>query len=394
MTPNIILISKDAQLAQFYPPYKQTYYKTPNIDELACKGTVFLNHYTAAPSTAMAFTSMFTGLYGYQTDRKKYTEVDEFTGDTLFGRLQKNGYHSHVIWDKSYVHLAQRFSKCYGRDTVFHNTDFLTHPQPKHVKGVIDDLTYHPELELDAKQKFEALVKEILSEEQPVFLWVHFPHVLSGRNAYGSDIDLFDDMIGIVRRYFDDENIFLTADHGHMNGVKGKYGYGFDLHNSAIKIPLITPRIDGCEYITHNTSNTQLSDIILRRTVEQKDILVSETAYYVQPHRKMAVICGNYKYIYEKATKKEFLYDVAWDPNEDHNLLDAEIYDTDRRTHYSSAQRFFYPYWKEAQSMALILKAYKDQIWKNAPFFIGLKEGIVFHMKMLYQKMSYLFKRK
>ena len=35
---------------------------TPNIDELAKKGTVFNRHYTAAASTAMAFTSMATEL--------------------------------------------------------------------------------------------------------------------------------------------------------------------------------------------------------------------------------------------------------------------------------------------------------------------------------------------
>ena len=34
MKENIILISKDAQLAEFYPPFEQKYYQTPNINEL------------------------------------------------------------------------------------------------------------------------------------------------------------------------------------------------------------------------------------------------------------------------------------------------------------------------------------------------------------------------
>lgn len=388
MLKNMILISKDAQLAEYYPPYKHQYYKTPNIDELAAKGTVFCSHYTAAPSTAMAFTSMFTGKYGYQTERKKYVEVDEYEGDTLFDQLEKRGYSNHIIWDKSYVHLAQRFSKCYGKNTVIHNTDFLTHPQPKHINGKFDDLTYHKELEDDMKEKYEKLVCDILSSDRPIFLWVHFPHVLSGRNAYGSDVDLYDEVVGMMRKYFSDDCIFLTADHGHMNGKKGKYGYGFDLHNSSIKIPLITPRIDGMERVEFNTSNIQLTDIILDRKIESKDILYSETAYYMQPHRKIAVISGNYKYIYEKATKKEYLYDVKWDPDENHNLLATEFYDTDRRISYSATQRYFYPYWDDAKNIAPILKKAKDDIWRDAPLYIEIKEKALFRAKMIYQKLK------
>ena len=388
MLPNLILISKDAQLAEFYPPYTHSYYKTPNMDALAEKGTVFCSHYTAAPSTAMAFTSMFTGKYGYETDRKKYVEVDEYEGETFFDRLEKKGYSNHIIWDESYVHLAQRFSKCYGKTTVIHNTDFLTHPQPRHIYGKFDDLTYHKDLEDDMKEKFEKLVCDVLNSEKPVFLWVHFPHVLSGRNAYGSDIDLYDEVIGLLRKYFADENIYLTADHGHMNGKKGKYGYGFDLHNSAIKIPLITPRIDGLKRVEFNTSNIQLSEIILDGKIEKKEILFSETAYYMQPHRKIAVLKENYKYIYEKATQKEYLYDVEWDPDESHNLLASEFYDVDRHKNYSANQRYFYPYWDEAKRTAPILKQAKDTIWRNAPLHIELKEKTVWSLKLLYQKIK------
>ncbi len=386
MLPNLILISKDAQLAEFFPPFKHHYYKTPNIDELAEKGTVFCSHYTAAPSTAMAFTSMFTGKYGYQTDRRKYVEVEEYEGNTLFGELEKIGYSNHIIWDKSYVYLAQRFSKCYGKNPTIHNTDFLTHPQPKHINGVFDDLTYHKDLEDDMKEKFEKLICQILSSCNPVFLWIHFPHVLSGRNAYGSDVDLYDEMVGMIRKYFSDDCIYFTADHGHMNGKKGKYGYGFDLHNSAIKIPLITPRINGMEKVQFNTSNTQLMDIILYRKIEKKDILFSETAYYMQPHRKIAVLKDNYKYIFEKATKKEYLYDTEWDPSEDHNLLATEFYDTDRNKNYSAVQRFFYPYWDKAKEITIELKAAKNEIWRNAPAYVEFKERIIFILKILYQK--------
>ena len=62
---NIIFISKDALNKHVLPTYGNKFWKTPNIDALAEKGTVFNRHYTAAGSTAMAFTAMALGKYCY-----------------------------------------------------------------------------------------------------------------------------------------------------------------------------------------------------------------------------------------------------------------------------------------------------------------------------------------
>lgn len=377
MKDKIILVSKDVFMRGYLPVYGNTYWKTPNINELAQKGTVFLRHYTAAPSTAMSFTSMFTGLYAFETDRQKYVEVSEYEADTLFDKMYDKGYGCHVVWDESYVHLAQRYSKCYGKHTEIHNTTFLTRAQPKHVKGEYDDMTFYPELEEKCIQAMEELTEKIVESNDKVFMWIHFPHVLLGRNSYGSDIDVMDKMIGMFRRYFDDDAIYITADHGHMNGTHGKYGYGFDVNEQAIRIPLITPRINGLETIDYPTSNTQLQDILFGK-IEQKDVIYSETAYYMQPHRKLAIIKGKYKYIYEKATRKEFLYDVEWDPEENINLLNTEIYDVDRHRDFSAMQRFFYPHWNDGlEAIADDFRNKKNKIWKNAPYLIEQKEKLI-----------------
>ena len=60
MEDRIILISKDVLMKAYLTPYGNQYFEMPNLSELAQKGTVFNRHYTAAPSTAMAFTSMST----------------------------------------------------------------------------------------------------------------------------------------------------------------------------------------------------------------------------------------------------------------------------------------------------------------------------------------------
>lgn len=381
----ILLISKDVFMRDYLPIYGNRHNQTPNIDELAAKGTVFCKHYTAAPSTAMSFTSMFTGRYAYQTDRQKYTEVSEWEEDTFFDTMAKEGYACHIVWDESYVFLAQRFSKCYGKQTQIHNTTFLTRAQPPHVNGKHDDMRFDAALEETCLAETEKLTKEIVDSSDKVLMWIHFPHALLGRNAYGSDIDMLDRLVGMFRKYFPDDAIYITADHGHMNGSHGKYGYGFDVYEPAIQIPLITPRINGLDRVDFPTSNIQLGDIIQGK-LEKQEVIFSETAYYMQPHRKLAIIRGNYKYIYEKLTGKEFLFDIAWDREENINLLDTEIYDTDRKRSYSLTQRFFYPDWTGIEETADFFRKEKARIWRNAPWYVEWKEKILMKLKQIYMK--------
>ena len=75
---NILLISKEVLRKDYLSCYGSKVHYTPNIDKLAEKGTIFMNCYTTAPSTAMAVTSMFSGLNPYELDRGYYVEVEQF----------------------------------------------------------------------------------------------------------------------------------------------------------------------------------------------------------------------------------------------------------------------------------------------------------------------------
>ncbi len=361
-------------MKEYLVPYGNTDYLMPNISELASKGTIFERHYTAAPSTAMAFTSMFTGKYAYETDRKKYVEVDEYKGITLFDKMHELGYEIHALWDQRYLYLAHRYSKCYGKYTQFHNVDWLTKDIPPHIKGKYDDLSYRPEYTGKLLSKMHEFLDEVVGDKNNIFLWIHFPHVLAGRNSYGSDLDVFDEIVGYCRKYFDDNNIFITADHGHMNGTHGKYGYGFDVYEKAISIPLIAPKINNSSTIGFPTSNTQLEEIIINRTVSKRPYVISETAYYEQPHRKMAIITDKYKYIYEKLGKKQFLFDLEWDPGENVNFAYPEIYDEDRKRYFAISQRVYYKNWDLAFSKMKELQMIKNDIWKDPAWYIDVFE--------------------
>jgi hypothetical protein len=364
MNKHVVLISKDVLLPEYLQPYGGKYWETPNITELAMKGTLFLRHYTAAPSTAMAFTSMFTGLYPYETNRSKYIEVDSFTqGTTLFDEMNRNGYQCHLMWSSNYVYMAEKYSKCFGVNTIHHDKLKLNQSVGQHIPFARQRLSSNSEV---AKRTFDSIINQIqkIDFSGKTFLWIHLPHVMLGRAGYGQDIDLLDRLVGELRNLFSDEGIYITADHGHMNGDKGKTCYGFDVYERAIRIPLITPRIEDYDVVDFPTSNIQLSEMILRNSVSKKVFVVSDSAYYAQPFRKIAIIKGNHKLIYNKHNCKEELYDVVWDPSENNNLLEEHIYDRDRFRKAIKEQVIFYPYRDHALSAYSEMQDYFRKIWK------------------------------
>ena len=337
----------------------------------------------------MAFTAMALGKYCYETGRRVYKNETTLNGNTLFDKIYAQGYECHIMWDDTYTSFAESHFKCQGEHTVIHSLPKIKQTESAHVKGRFDDVSFNDAetaIALDLiKSEFETIQK---NATKPIFLWFHLPHVMRGRQGYGSDIDVFDAVIGYAREIFGDDDIFVSADHGHMNGWKNKYHYGFDVGEEAICIPLIAPKINDSNTIDFPTSTIQTYDILFERKVAPLPYVMCETAYYAQPKRKIAIISGKYKYCYDKETKKECLYDLEFDPEENHNLVYPEFYDTDRFLWYSTAQCFYYPYWGEAQNELVKLRGIKNEMWKNGKFFEELYNKFMHRLKCLYTKIK------
>lgn len=382
---NIIFISKDALRCEALPVYGNKYWKTPNIDELAKKGTIFNRHYTAGGSTAMAFTAMSLGKYCFETDRKLYDgSENEENGHTLFDKLYDAGYDVNIAWDDSYTSFAKKHFKCEGNHTAIHSLKSIIPHHSPHITGQYDDLIFkNAETEKSIELIVELADKIANIKDKPIFLWLHLPHVFSGRNAYDSDIDIFDRIIGIFRERFDDDCIYISADHGHMNGHKNKFSYGYNVEESVMRIPFITPKFMGFDEINFITSNTQLAEIFGIEDFQPKDFVLCETAYYVQPCRSVAIVHNNYKLIYNKESKTYYLYDLQWDKAEELNLFYPEFYDTDRHVWFSLNQRFFYPYWEEALQEKEVLLKKMNEIWNNGTYFEELYQKILHRCKLL-----------
>lgn len=370
---NKILITKDAVFRGYLPIYGNEFWegKTPNIDCLAHNGTVFMNHYTGAPSTIMACMCMCTGEFSFESELDHlYKSYLRYKGKTIFDMAEELGYECHIIWDlKRKTHfMPEEKYYCYGERTKIHYVPDLAQSVGAHHKytGKLERSKEKTEVALN---NFENEIKSILcSATKPVFLWFHVPHVINGRISYGDDFDTFDDIVGIARKYFDDGGIYISADHGNMNGVKGKLGYGFDVYQPAIQIPLITPRLENSPVTSKLTCNVDLDKIIFNDLIPEREYVYCDSAFYAQPQRKLAILTSHYKYIYNKASHKEELYDLQYDPHENCNLIEDFLYDKDRGINVPLRELYFYNNWDETEIIRNICREKKEEIWRVGSF--------------------------
>lgn len=387
---NIIFITKDAFCKDYLPCYGNKYWSgyTPNIDELVKKGSVFKRHYTGAPSTVMSNMCMFTGLYPHESELSHYSLSGiHYKGDTLWTKAEDDRYECHIIWDEAWhsvFKMEQRYY-CYGENTTIHNLKDIRQGVGAHyLHG--DSLKRNDNKTEYVYLKIENEISKIMKDaKKSVFLWMHIPHVINGRTGYGTDIDAFDYIVGIARRHFSDDNIFIAADHGNMNGKKGKVGYGHDVYETAINIPLITPRLCEQKTIETITSNVDITTIIFDRKIPQREFVYSDSTFYAQPNRKLAIITDNYKYIYNKHSKKEELYDLRTDPIENCNLISDKIYDVDRHVTTPLKELYFYPFWDELEAVRSYFREKKNKIWKTGTF----KEEFIPSLKFQVQTHGY-----
>lgn len=365
---SIVFLTKDAFCADYIPCYGNKYWagKTPNFDELAQKGTVFTRFYTAAPSSAMSYRSMFSGLYPHQDCIKTYGPVPPCETETLFDYARNRGFVCHVMWDDLWMNYLD-YVKCYGEETSFHPINGLRQGVGFHYQHE-GFLVPSKEKELATLKKVEDEMRVLCKSDQKIFLWFHVPHVLNGRVCMGEDMDMHDAILGIIRKHFDDSCIYVSADHGNMNGMRGKLGYGFDVYEQAIRIPLITPRKKGMAVCNDLVSNIDIRHILFDEDcIPSRDIIYSDCAYYTQPQRKLAILWKNYRYIYNKPDRSEELYDIDWDPNQNFNLIPDATYDVDRHVYDISRELYLYPHWNILPSIIENFRAEKNAIWKDLP---------------------------
>ncbi len=282
--------------------------------------------------------------------------------------------------------VLPEYFDCYRNDVTIHELDGFR-------QGVGAHYAHEGFLVPDEEKKektyrlVENEIRTILDSEDDIFLWVHFPHVINGEVAYGSDIELFDKFVGLIRTIVPDECIALTADHGNMNGHKGKICYGYDVYQPAIRIPLIVPRIDELREYMGNSTSTDLFTILFEKKIPKHKFVYSDSAFCGQEHRKLAIIYDHFKYIYNKKTGIEELYDIEYDPGEEFSLMEDYVYDIDRKFNAPSRELYYYPNWGELDRIREIMRQEKKRIWKNGSKRTEIKSKIKDCIRPLYAKL-------
>ena len=386
MMKSKLLVSKDVLRADYLGCYGNKIYKTPNIDKLAAEGTIYTRYYTAATSSAMSYTSMFSGLNIYELDRKLFANVEKFTQcPTLFEKMEDKGYETHVIWDSKWYSSSRKKSNVYDERTKFHNLEIRQDVGPHFNRNKNDTRIAVNRVDSPVKKIVDEVKLIVADSVKPTFIWIHSPHVYDGFTGYGSDIELHDELIGELNDIFDGD-VLISADHGHMNGERGIPCYGHHVYEGTIRIPLITPNYFNMSHFDEPISNIQLTDLILNETVVKQEFIYSDSRYMMQPDRRLAIIKNEYKYIYNKMDKSEELYDLLLDSKEDVNLLVDKLEDLERFKEYYLDEIYFYPKWEKAKAAYTELKAEKERIWK-----VGGGKGAELLAKAKYLKVRGVF---
>lgn len=348
---NVILITIDTTRADALGAYGKQGAGTPVMDALAARGTVFDRAYSHAPITLPSHSSILTGLTPPQHGvRNNITYRLQEDRQTLAERLKAQGFATAAF--VSSIILDSRFGIAQGFDHYDDDIVHYTHREGKAIVTRRAGTTVDAVLTwLDAHQQS--------NPEQRFFNWIHFydPHApydppLPYAHAYADspyqgEIAYVDSQIGRLvaslrsQGLLEDTLIVITADHGDSFGEHGEETHGFFTYSTTTHVPLILSRPLGTTPGTHLGQVVQSIDLVPTimdqlgfgvppelggklltstdpRTVFSEAIIPKEDFYLAPVH---SLKDQDFSFYYSSDLE---LYDLQADPQEKHNLADAQ----------------------------------------------------------------------
>ncbi len=240
---NIVLITIDTLRSDRLSCYSPRYLKTPNIDSLAERGTLFSKAFAHTTTTLPSHTNILLGvtpLYHGVHDNLNFIVSQDFT--TIAEHLKHNGYNT-AAFVGAYP-LDSRFGLNQGFDK--YDDSYL------HVHG--RKLT---SLERRAEDVVMNAIEGMEDLASPWFVWIHCydPHLPYDppepfrsqfkKSPYEGEVAYVDYILGRFLRYLEGKNLFdrtmvvFTADHGESLGHHGEWDHGFVAYNTTVWVPLI-----------------------------------------------------------------------------------------------------------------------------------------------------------
>jgi arylsulfatase A-like enzyme len=363
--PDVVVVVIDTLRADELPPYGGAPENAPFIAELAERGLVFENAWSTsswtAPATASIFTSQHPNEHGVNVglmvrspiaDQLEVRRIPESL-ETLPEFFRAHGYGTFAVTDNINVDEPLGFSDGFDRF--------------RYLKGFAES---------GARKLNEQVLAwrdEILSEERPYFLYLHYmdPHEpyrrhaewmpedappvpedrLTDRAAYRSEIRHTDENIRAIFEALgvdDDTVVILTADHGQEFLDHGHTGHKWTLYSELTRVPLIA-RLGADGPTGRSKANVSNIDLLptLRQVLDtppsdsdrgvsllaaadadsrgERELFAMRTdCYHPTRAREMrSIVKGPYKLIVNDDSGAVQLYDLEKDPGEREDLSGA-----------------------------------------------------------------------
>ena len=386
--PNIIYIMADDMGYADLSCYGRKDYQTPNLDKLASQGVKFMNAYAGAPLCTPTRTSFMTGRYPARTpiglmEPLRWGRKDSLVGlspdYTSVATLLKNGGYEtylvgkwHLGYDQKYSPNKNGFDYFFGFNAG--GTDYISHTNRRGQGDLFENETpIKREGYLTDIWRDKAI--EIIRNKhaKPFFLSIqfnapHWPWQAPGDKAYpdtmnwhnGGTKEKFaamvvslDDAVGKIMQVVDDENmakntlvIFTSDNGGEEFSDMGIYsGMKETVWEGGIREPAIVrwPGVIPVNTVTQQVAITMdwtatilavanvkpdpdfpLDGMNLLPFCTGRKAIVERTFYWrlFQETKQKAIRQGNWKWLQNE--KGEYLFNLADDPGEKHDLRSAE----------------------------------------------------------------------
>jgi len=360
---------------------------TPRIGEIAARSVVLDDMMAAATSTAMCFSSIFTGRPSVNFGRSNYGDTQNPFPDNLFSDHEKLGY-------KTLVSVNRRFREYIDMMNAFSQAEFLwTGSEPENGSAAAKGAA-----SLRPMEQAEFLAGKLEQTQEPWLAWVHLwgfagpddPFVEVTGFDYDSRIAEMDKAIGyLFDRFHQGADVFVFADHGYAFFEHGRWAYGIDGYNMVepvVSVPFMA--YDG----VHTGRNTELvSQLRIREIVADPSVALQlhdesalcETRFMAQTDKGVALRKGDFKLIYIHELNHTEFYDLASDPNETIDYASGRFHKHDRGSGKKPPQPYIVRSdWDELESTMQELTEKARNLYPRVP--IPIKQRI----KSLMRKLS------
>jgi arylsulfatase A-like enzyme len=352
---SVLLISLDAARPDHLSAYGYARPTTPNLQRFAENGALFTRAYAAAPQSLRSFAAIFTGQYpsavAWERGGGQFPALLD-RNVTLAEVLRDRGYSTAAFTNTSYFSLTAGFFQ--GFEQVSEGGLFKDSEEPM-VERVTQWLGQRGE------------------STRPFFAWVHFinPHEPYADHQtpvdFGSsEIDRYDEEIArtdaaigrVLDKVADLERagwpvvVMVFSDHGEAFNEHGFRYHSFDLHEEAVRVPLIVrgpgvvpgrrdalvslfdlhPTVLGLAGLpgTRDAPSRSLLGTLQdpsatsgRGARWRRELFAEVTPQGESRPSATALIAPPWKLIHDVQRGVWMLYDLSADPGEQRNLYDA-----------------------------------------------------------------------